>query len=143
MESTPASAPIKRHCILVCQGRTCLRSGAGETITAFREQTALPVTVMEAGCMSLCSVGPNVRVMPDEVSYCRLTADNVHTVVAEHIEGDRPVPALFHPRMHGYAHLAQATQLAQPADPVPPHKPAQHKPAQRSAIEPSLDDQGE
>jgi len=65
---------------------------------------------METGCMSLCSVGPNVRVMPDGISYCRLTPDNVNTVVAEHIEGDRPVPALFHPRMHGYAHLAQAKQ---------------------------------
>ncbi|MEO0407927.1 MAG: (2Fe-2S) ferredoxin domain-containing protein [Cyanobacteria bacterium P01_A01_bin.135] len=74
---------------------------------SFRQQTSLPISVVDTGCMGLCSVGPNVRVMPDGTSYCRVKSENVPTVVTQHLEGDRPVQDLFHPRMYGYAHLAQ------------------------------------
>ena len=122
MKSLPHPQPLKRRCILVCQGRSCVRSGAAESIQVFRQRTSLPVSVVESGCMGLCSVGPNVRVMPDGVSYCRVKADNVPEVITQHIEGDRPIPDLYHPRMHGYAHLAQPqTQLQSttPSSPAP------------------------
>ncbi len=106
MDLSNPSEPSNRRCILICQHRSCLRSGAAEVFDAFQAQTAPPVFVAESGCMSQCSVGPNVRIMPDGVSYCRVKPSDVATVVAEHLEGDRPVQSLFHPRMYGYAHLA-------------------------------------
>ncbi|MGF1536093.1 MAG: ferredoxin [Elainellaceae cyanobacterium] len=112
MDSSLQAKP-KRRCVLVCQNRSCLRAGSDHVLAAFRAQTSLPVTAMESGCVSQCSVGPNVRVMPDGTSYCRVKSDDVSIIVAEHLEGDRPVQSLFHPRMHGYAHLGQVASQTQ------------------------------
>lgn len=92
----------------MCQNRSCLRAGAAAVLEAFQSQTAMPVLVSESGCSSQCSVGPNVRIMPDSVSYCRVKPSDVSTIVVEHLEGDRPVQSLYHPHMYGYAHLSKA-----------------------------------
>lgn len=123
MDSSPQAKP-KRRCILVCQNRSCLRAGSEAVLKAFQAQTSLPVTAVESGCSSQCSVGPNVRVMPDSISYCRVKPDDVATIVVEHLEGDRPVQALFHPRMYGYAHLSKAPSHSTSPHPEKPQAAA-------------------
>ena len=114
MDSFSPSEPSNRRCILICQHRSCLRSGAAEV---FRRVSGpnrpSPVFVAESGCMSQCSVGPNVRIMPDGVSYCRIKPSDVATIVAEHLESDRPVQSLLIP-------ACMVTPIWQRPPPPPP-----------------------
>jgi len=41
-----------------------------------------------------------VQVTPDNVWYCRVQAADVSEIVSEHLEGDRPLRRLLHPRFH-------------------------------------------
>jgi (2Fe-2S) ferredoxin len=38
--------------------------------------------------------------MPEGDWYCRIQQSDVETIVKEHLEGDRPVRTLLHPRFH-------------------------------------------
>lgn len=52
--------------------------------------------------MGQCSAGPNVRVVPDRVWYCRVTIDDVSRIIEEHLKSDNPIKDLMHPRFHGF-----------------------------------------
>jgi (2Fe-2S) ferredoxin len=58
------------------------------------------VFVAESDCTGQCSSGPTVRVTPEQSWYCRVTPEDVTTIVDQHLMGDRPVESLLHPRFH-------------------------------------------
>ncbi|MBD2464980.1 (2Fe-2S) ferredoxin domain-containing protein [Oscillatoria sp. FACHB-1407] len=91
---------MKRRCVLVCQARSCARSGSEDVLAAF-QKTDLP-TVFASGseCMGQCASGPTVQVMPDQVWYCRVKVEDVPLIVEQHLKADQPVEALLHPRFH-------------------------------------------
>lgn len=95
----PERSP-KRRCILVCQHRSCARSGAAEVLEAF--QAAVPTGIFVSGsdCMGQCSSGPTVKVMPDGTWYCQTKPSDVPAIVEQHLYHDRPVERLLHSRFH-------------------------------------------
>jgi (2Fe-2S) ferredoxin len=71
-------------------------------------QVAVPAGVFVNGseCMGQCASGPTVRVMPDNFWYCRIKVSDVGAIVQQHLQGDRPVEALLHPRFHASMDLS-------------------------------------
>lgn len=100
---SPTTASPKRRCVLVCQYRSCSRSGAAEVLAAF--QAAVPVGVFASGsdCMGQCASGPTVRVMPDGTWYCRVQPQDVEAIVNQHLHQDQPIVRLLHPRFHPFS----------------------------------------
>lgn len=90
----------KRRYVLVCQYRSCSRSGAAEVLQAF--QSGMPAGTFASGsdCMGQCASGPTVRVMPDGTWYCRIRPGDVAAIVEQHLYYDQPVKSFLHPRFH-------------------------------------------
>ncbi len=91
---------IRSH-IMVCTGTGCTSSDSPKLITAFEEELKLEgmdqeVRVVKTGCFGLCAMGPIVMVFPEGACYTRVTVDDVHEIVAEHIVKGRIVTRLLH-----------------------------------------------
>lgn len=92
--------PVKRRCILVCQGRSCSRSRAAEVLSAFQAVVPSGVFVSPSDCQGQCTSGPTVRLMPDGTWYCHVKPSDVTAIVEQHVYGNQPVASLLHPRFH-------------------------------------------
>lgn len=92
--------PPKRRCILVCQHRSCSRSGSDEVLAAFKAAAPAGVLVSGSDCQGQCASGPTVRVMPDDTWYCRIRSHDIPAIVQQHLYHDQPVEQLLHPRFH-------------------------------------------
>ncbi|HWR57139.1 MAG TPA: NADH-ubiquinone oxidoreductase-F iron-sulfur binding region domain-containing protein [Negativicutes bacterium] len=95
-------ASLSTHRILVCCGTGCLANGAWEVYQALRSnlqgQPASVHPVREAaatGCHGLCSRGPFVRILPEDIVYCQVQAGDVAEIVAATLEGGPPVKRLL------------------------------------------------
>ncbi|HEY9641094.1 MAG TPA: (2Fe-2S) ferredoxin domain-containing protein [Coleofasciculaceae cyanobacterium] len=110
---TAAQPSPKRRCVLVCQHRSCTRNRSAEVLAAF--QAAVPAGVFASGseCLGQCASGPTVRVMPDNFWYCRIQVRDVETIIQQHLQGDRPVAALLHPRFHAALDLCDESSAGQ------------------------------
>ena len=97
--SSSAESPAQRH-VLVCQNRTCLRQGAAAVLAAFQAQPTSGCAITKTGCMGQCGNGPMVRILPDDVWYCRVLPQEVGDVVKRHLQGGRPVKAMLSPHFH-------------------------------------------
>lgn len=88
--------------VFVCQNDDCCRHGSAETLKAFQEATNLPddVTVEISGCMGQCSIGPTVRIFPDEVWYYRVNAEDAKQIIEQHLQGGELVEEKLNPRIH-------------------------------------------
>ncbi len=87
--------------ILVCVGGGCLASGALEICTALREaidanDLSHKAEVIETGCMGPCAAGPVAKVMPDNVFYQGITAEDAKTIVEQHIKNGQVVSRLLY-----------------------------------------------
>ncbi|MDX2216208.1 MAG: (2Fe-2S) ferredoxin domain-containing protein [Oculatellaceae cyanobacterium bins.114] len=91
---------MKRRCVLVCQHRSCARNGSEEVLAAFQAEDLDGVYASGSDCMGQCASGPTVQVMPDRVWYCRVTSEDVTSIVEQHLKADQPVESLLHPRFH-------------------------------------------
>jgi len=92
---------LGEKCVLVCQNTSCLNNGSAEILALFKE-SELPenVTVIAAECQGQCSVGPTVRIIPEETWYCRVKAEDVTPIIKEHLWGGKRVENKLHPRIH-------------------------------------------
>lgn len=88
------------RCILVCQNRSCQRNGSESVLAAFQALELPHIFASGSDCLGQCSSGPTVQVLPDRTWYCRVKVADVATIAAEHLQGDRPVQRLLHPRFH-------------------------------------------
>ena len=87
--------------ILVCVGGGCLASGALEICRALRDaieanDLSHKVEVIETGCMGPCAAGPVAKVMPDNVFYQGITAEDARTIVEQHIKDGQIVSHLLY-----------------------------------------------
>jgi NADH-quinone oxidoreductase subunit F len=87
--------------ILVCVGGGCLASGALEICSALREaieanELSHKAEVIETGCMGPCAAGPVAKVMPDNVFYQGITAEDAKIIVEQHIKQGQIVSHLLH-----------------------------------------------
>ncbi|NJP08779.1 MAG: (2Fe-2S) ferredoxin domain-containing protein [Leptolyngbyaceae cyanobacterium RU_5_1] len=86
--------------VLVCQYVNCQSSGSEAVLSAFRANPVAGVEVVASECQGQCSVGPTVRVLPDETWYCRVKPEDVIEIVDHHLWDGKPVERLLHPRFH-------------------------------------------
>ncbi len=77
-----------------------MRQGAAAVLSAFQAAVPQGVLAVASDCMGQCASGPTVRVMPEGDWYCRIQEADVETIVTEHLESDRAVRRLLHPRFH-------------------------------------------
>ena len=85
---------------MVCQFRSCARSGAAEVLETLRAAAVPGVLIAVSDCLGQCSSGPTVKVMPDDTWYCQVTVPDVEAIATQHLYGDEPVKRLLHPRFH-------------------------------------------
>ncbi|MBW4469800.1 MAG: (2Fe-2S) ferredoxin domain-containing protein [Stenomitos rutilans HA7619-LM2] len=86
--------------VLVCQYTNCLRNGSAAVLASFQAWATPGTMVIGCGCQGQCNMGATVRVLPDDTWYCRVKAQDVQTIVEEHLKQGRPVSSLLHPRFH-------------------------------------------
>jgi (2Fe-2S) ferredoxin len=93
--------------VLVCQGRSCRKQGSESVLRAFLHQPVVGVSVVGSSCMGQCGNGPMVRVVPEEVWYCRVMAEEVPAVVDRHLRNGQWIRAMLYTRFHS----CDSTQL--------------------------------
>jgi (2Fe-2S) ferredoxin len=86
--------------VLVCQYLNCVANGSEEVLAAFQAISTADVEVVSVGCQGQCNMGATVRVVPDEIWYCRVKPADVSDIVNQHLHQGKPVDRLLHPRMH-------------------------------------------
>ena len=97
--SSKPPEPTERR-VWVCQNQTCLRHGSEKVLEAFEEIEIPGVEVEACGCMGQCSVGPTVKVTPDEIWYYRVQPGDVPAIAERHLKGGEPVQEKLNPRIH-------------------------------------------
>ncbi|MEL7035703.1 MAG: (2Fe-2S) ferredoxin domain-containing protein [Cyanobacteria bacterium J06592_8] len=80
--------------VLVCQNRTCRKQGSAQVLAAFQAEPVPDVSIEATGCLGQCGNGPMVIILPEEVWYDRIQADEVTLIVEHHLLGGEPVQAL-------------------------------------------------
>ena len=85
---------------MVCTGTGCASSASPEILAAFEKEIKRcklqdEVQIIKAGCLGLCSEGPNVMVFPEGACYSRVTPEDVPEIVEEHILKGRIVTRLL------------------------------------------------
>jgi (2Fe-2S) ferredoxin len=93
---------IVNHQVLVCQYDNCLANGSAAVLAEFFAQPLANVTVRASECQGQCNLGATVRVLPDEIWYCRVKPADVREITQQHFKDGQPVTALLNPRMHLY-----------------------------------------
>lgn len=87
-------------CVLVCQGRTCKKQRAGSVLEAFQNLDLGHWSVVASPCMGQCGNGPMVRIVPDDIWYWRVRADEVAAIAETHLRQGQPIRAMLYPIMH-------------------------------------------
>jgi (2Fe-2S) ferredoxin len=86
--------------VWVCQYTNCQANGAQAVLDAFQESAIVGVDVVASACQGQCNMGATVRVLPDEIWYCRVQPEDVPKIVEQHLQQGKPVAAMLHPRIH-------------------------------------------
>ena len=88
-------------CISVCAGASCLASGAGEVLAAFKTELKkqninADVDTKGSGCPGFCEQGPVVVIHPEEICYLQVTPDDAEEIISQTIVGKKPVERLLY-----------------------------------------------
>lgn len=86
--------------VYVCQYINCLRNGSEAVLQAFQACPVANVEVIASECQGQCNMGAIVRVLPDNIWYCRVKPKDAITIVQQHLKDGEPVAHLLHPRLH-------------------------------------------
>lgn len=94
-------APFRRREVLICAGGACVSCGNAAVISAFHDNIAKRglsdyVKVMQTGCVGCCDLGVVIIVMPDNVLYRKVMAQDAKTIVERHLVGNEIVTELLH-----------------------------------------------
>lgn len=88
------------RCVKICQHCSCLKNGSAEVLAAFQAREIAAVEVEASPCLGQCSSGPTVRILPDEIWYCRVKPCDVPEIIEQHLQQGKPVEAKLNPRIH-------------------------------------------
>jgi (2Fe-2S) ferredoxin len=94
--------PMVPREVWVCQHRNCQAQGSALVLAAFESGLSASdgVTVCGSECQGQCNLAVTVRVLPDQVWYCRVKAEDVPSIIEQHLLGNQPIQRLLHPRWH-------------------------------------------
>ncbi len=103
----------KRRFIQVCQYRSCQRFQSAAVLAALKKHAGPDLMVSASSCLGQCGSGPTVRVVPDNVWYCRVQPQDVDEICEQHIHKGKPIKRLLHPRFHPDYNQLMASLQAQ------------------------------
>ena len=91
---------LVRH-VMVCGGPGCHSSGGQKIFEALEEEltrTGLSeqVKLFQPGCFGFCEKGPMIQIYPDNTTYCEVSAEDVPTIVQEHLVEGKQVEHLLY-----------------------------------------------
>ncbi len=86
--------------VLVCHHKSCRKLGAAKVLAAFQAHPVADVEVMVSGCLGQCGNGVMVLVLPEEVWYWRVQADEVAMLCDRHLKGGEPVQSMLYGKFH-------------------------------------------
>ncbi|MDR3539670.1 MAG: NADH-quinone oxidoreductase subunit NuoF [Desulfosporosinus sp.] len=98
---TPKNALGRERHVLVCGGPGCDSSGSPKIAELLKEELtkrglAQQIKIIQPGCFGFCEQGPFIRIFPDNITYCEVSADDVSTIVEEHfVQGNQVERLLF------------------------------------------------
>jgi len=98
-----------RNYILVCGGTACESSNADQIyqnlVKECKEQgVADEVQVIKTGCFGFCEQGPIVKILPEDSFYVKVTPNDAHELIAEHIIKGREVTRLLYDKSESRKH---------------------------------------
>lgn len=88
--------------VLVCCGTGCLASGSGEIFQALKKELAaedrfhVKMVVKATGCNGWCEKGPLVKIMPDDITYCRVELSDVGEIVEKTLINEQVINRLLY-----------------------------------------------
>jgi len=88
--------------ILVCCGTGCLANNSYNVYLKFKERLSEDAEIevkpimKSTGCNGLCEKGPVVKILPDEISYFKVTVDDVGEIVEKTIKNFETVDRLLY-----------------------------------------------
>jgi len=104
-----ATAPIQHH-VFVCAGKSCSARASAEVKGAFERELKArgilfgkeakgknprgSIVLTECASVGFCAIGPAVMVYPDGVWYAQVRAEDVPTIIDEHLLNGRVVERL-------------------------------------------------
>ncbi|HEX3011312.1 MAG TPA: (2Fe-2S) ferredoxin domain-containing protein, partial [Syntrophomonadaceae bacterium] len=88
--------------ILVCCGTGCVANGGMEVFNALRDglannknvKVSSTTSAKATGCHGLCAQGPFVRILPDDILYCKVKADDVPEIISKTLENGELIKRL-------------------------------------------------
>ena len=86
--------------VLVCQNRTCRKQGAEKVLAEFEKLSPSEVEVVASGCLGQCGNGPMMLVLPEEVWYSGVCAEEVTAITDRHLRGGKRVEAMLYRKFH-------------------------------------------
>lgn len=99
-QPSSSQSASRRWFIQVCQYRSCQRFCSADVLAEFKQHANSELMVAASSCLGQCGSGPTVRVIPDNVWYCRVRPDDIADILEQHIRQGKPVKRLLHPRFH-------------------------------------------
>jgi len=89
----------KRH-VLVCSDTGCLAaegSAIYDRLAAEVKNNGLEseVSIVKTGCFGFCEQGPCVKILPEDVSYMKVSAKDAPEIVSSHFKEGKAVERLF------------------------------------------------
>lgn len=90
---------VRSH-IMVCGGTGCISAESEALIDALKLELKnvnyeKEVNVIRTGCFGFCGQGPIVKIHPDNTFYVKVTKEDAHEIISEHIVKGRPVSRLL------------------------------------------------
>ncbi|MEL6935935.1 MAG: (2Fe-2S) ferredoxin domain-containing protein [Cyanobacteria bacterium J06607_17] len=98
--ANPSTNQPPRRFIQVCQYRSCQRFNSAAVLKALKQHASPELMVAASSCLGQCGSGPTVRVVPDNVWYCRVRPQDADEICEQHINQGKPIKRLLHPRFH-------------------------------------------
>ncbi|ABI68999.1 NADH-quinone oxidoreductase subunit NuoF [Syntrophomonas wolfei] len=91
------------HLLLVCCGTGCVANGAREVYQALKDNLtsddkavlAATTSARATGCHGLCAQGPFVRILPEDITYCRVKAADIPEIVEKTLKQGEVVKRLL------------------------------------------------
>jgi len=88
--------------ILVCCGTGCLANGSYQVYEKFKKilhnnpNITIEPSIKTTGCNGLCEKGPVVKILPDQISYFKVSVDDVDQIVDETIVQGKIIDRLLY-----------------------------------------------